>query len=68
MDVPQNMRIHIFNLFDFWYEGFSEVKVDVRGHEISMDESGKTPTFYLFSITKSKGISIKKRLIKKRFR
>ena len=68
MEISQNMRVHIHNLFDFWYEGFSNVRVDVLGHEISMDGTGKTPTFYLFSLTKTKRSHATKRTIKKRFR
>lgn len=54
-DVNHSMKAHIFNLFDLWYEGFSSTKVDAIGHEISMDEQGKTPTFYLFSLSKNTG-------------
>ena len=32
IDLNQSMRIHIYNLFDDWYDGFTTTKVDVIGH------------------------------------
>lgn len=66
MSLGTTIEEKVFNMFDFWKQGFKNIEMSIIGHEISFDKEGTIIFYYLLSL-KKKALQGDATTLKKRF-